>query len=67
MICKLQIYILCNIVIKIVVIIVKNIKKLKNYLHRGSCASCGKLLIRKTLSIVKNIFKGAHNLNCEIS
>ena len=28
----------CNIY-KIVVIIVKNIKKLKNYLHRGSCTS----------------------------
>ena len=38
----------CNIY-KIVVILVKNNKKLKNYLHRGSCAPCGKMTCKENL------------------
>ena len=41
---------------KIVVIIVKNIKKLKNYLHRGSCTSCGKITHKKNLEHSQNYF-----------
>ena len=51
---------------KVVVIRVKK-KKRKNYLHRGSCAPCGRWLVRKILSRVKTTFKHSHNLNCEIS
>ena len=45
----------------------KNNKKLKNYLHGGSCTPCGKMTHKKTLSRVKPLEQGAHNLNCEIS
>ena len=44
-----------------------NNKNYKNYLHRRSSTPCGRWLISKTLSGVKNTFEGAYNLNCKIS
>ena len=44
-----------------------NNKNYKNHLHRRSSTPCGRWLIRKTLSGVKNTFEGAYNLNCKIS
>ena len=41
---------------KVVVILVKNNKKLKNYLHRGSCTPYGKMAGKKNLEQSQNHF-----------
>ena len=41
---------------KVVVILVKNNKKLKNYLHRGSCTPYGKMTGKKNLEQSQNHF-----------
>ena len=41
---------------KAVVILVKNNKKRKNYLHKGSCRPCGKMTRKENLEQSQNHF-----------
>ena len=41
---------------KVLVILVKNNKKWKNYLHRGSCTPCGKMAPKENFEQSQNHF-----------